>query len=258
MSAPLDTAQERLGWAKESICGLSKEVRAFIATKPFLGRIDNQSEPGWDLYQAELVKPIPAEWRKNVIDIAGHLRSPLDYAVNRVIQASPSAQQLGDKSQLSVYKSLENFTDEFKKTKIAKLLPDLAKFIADEIRPYNGGNHNLAYLNEINNIEKHWDIIGVAATQQPRSFVADLRNGNTLEVGVPEFKKGGDVLLRVSNEKPYHCSVEIAFNFALDGVRGLGLQPMIPTLAYIANEVERILSLFRQRFFDKAVSKITA
>ena len=37
MSEPLDTAKERLGWAKESICSLSDRVRAFIATEPFLG-----------------------------------------------------------------------------------------------------------------------------------------------------------------------------------------------------------------------------
>jgi hypothetical protein len=252
MSHPLDTARQRLKGAEQDIGDLNKAIRDFFALKPYRTYIDKKTKPGRHLYKVEFFAKVPPDWSRKVAHIAGDLRSPLDYAVVRVMEKNPIAmKEIRERNQsLPVCRDVDTLKGQLKDRKILTVYPELSDFILNVVKPYRRGNNLVCSLEDINNPKKHRDLypIGMAA---PGLTLRNVRGGPFIIPGGYQrgLSKDCVVLLDADPKLKFDGDLQFSLDVALSEINAFERQPLTRSLSEIAKEVRRLLGEFDRTFF---------
>jgi hypothetical protein len=251
---PLATARRRLENAKREIGDLHTSIREFFKLKPYSNVIDKDTKPGYHLYKVKLFVPFPDHWPNDVAHIASDLRSPLDYAVGRVLEqdAAGLAQIKNHSRGLPICRNAETLERELRKRKILTVYPKLGDFITNVVKPYNGGNDLICHLDTLNNSNKHWDLY-------PTGMAGPILHINEMIISGSYFgiaggykgalSKDSVTFFEASPDTKFEGNIKFRLDVALTKIDGFEGKPVVLALSQIANEVERLLSAFEQEFF---------
>ena len=255
---PLKNARRRLEWANGEITNLQTAVREFFKLKPYTVVVDEQSQPGRKIYKAEIFADIPDDWQRKVVHIAGDLRSPVDYAVRRVMEQDPVsfAQFKEHHRSLPVCRDAVALERELRQRKILAVYPVLGDFILQDIKPYPRGNRLLCNLDALNNSKKHRDLYPIGMAAPSMSVNMHIRSSSYFSL--PGSAGGGYhlgsseksvVLFEIASDAEFDGNLQVSLDVALAQVEGFERQPLTRSLSEIANEVERILTAFEEKCF---------
>jgi hypothetical protein len=212
-----------------------------------------------DIYRARVHKCVPPEFSVIIGDAAHNLRSALDQLVCELIRANK--RQLGNRSGFPIATTQKRF-EEAVIGKTTGVSAKTERFIR-RLKPYKGGNEALWILHELDAMDKHVDIVPVAAATVDMNVAIGMPFGLTPEGNIqmgqwqfsdfsPEnFKpifplKDNVEIYRI--DSGIHHQFRARFDVALGRTPVLkGGEPIGELLCQLANFVERVLGVAERR-----------
>ncbi len=175
MSDPLSSARIKIDRAKKHFAEIDAAIAAFEARDPFYVETDKESDPRYEIYRFRQREAIPPTWGAIVGDCAHNLRSALDHlAVALVVQGGGTPTQ---------YTSFPIGRDEadFRSRLKSRLNGASAQAIAliEGLQPYSGADNPIFALHSLDILDKHENLVPVAAANSRRGFKIDIRQPGT-------------------------------------------------------------------------------
>lgn len=246
----LEGPKSKIERAYSHISDLDQRIKGFFQSEPYeiATQLDPDGTQEWFVVRKtkELPKIIPVIVGEVIYD----LRSALD-------QLTCCLAKKAGRDCTDVYFPFAGSKQKFElkdtQGKIQKLHPD-AVLMIQQLHPYKGGNDFLWSLNRLNNLDKHQSLIGAGTmgvqfnadlTMKPREGLNTIQ---ALKTTSDPFKEEIKILSFPAGCKP-EGKVNIAFDVAFRDVEIVERQSVLATLYQYANLVEKIISIFDDRFF---------
>lgn len=262
----------KIARAQKHFDELKSALAGFFETNPYAVICKTDSKTGQKTYFIKIEQSIPGEIGVVVGDVVHNLRSALDQIVCCLFKCN--GKQISGSNGLPVATSRERFR-ETRVGKLKNLSPKATRFI-NRLKPYDGGNSSLFLLAELDNLDKHNQIVPVAsgkATIQtwvgmPSLFVSPegglaignppieegyVPLGHHLPSGVPEDFK--PVSLLQEETEVYRSPVPFPFNekiaFFVDVTFGKTKvtrdETLLGTLDHLIKLTKRIFEIVERR-----------
>ena len=161
MQPPLLGPKLKVERAKRHLADFNEVIRVFFESNPYELVADRDAATGDQIYRVRVNAFPPSDLSIIAGDVVHNLRSALDQMVCALIRANRNQVSGGNGFPISGSKA------RFESASIGKLKntsPQAKRFIF-RLKPYNGGNKALWLLSELDNMDKHNQIVPVAAGQ---------------------------------------------------------------------------------------------
>lgn len=146
-SQTFEDARSKAQWAKSHIYQLVREYRALLDSDLARLTIEDDFEPGQQRVKIGMAG-FPPSIPLIIGDAVHNLRTAFDYIIVAITGLKWIALPIGKTRDDVISKSTDY-------GKIKDAFPDLARFIIDEIQPYQGGQFLLWELSQLDRIDKH-------------------------------------------------------------------------------------------------------
>jgi hypothetical protein len=158
-------------WAIAHLEGFQQRLKAWINGPPYSLIEEPHPEMGKKLIKLRIDSPLPLIFSAEVGAIINAVRTSLDLlasALARRNRKKPSADR-----HFPIYPTLYDFIDPLNVAKREQWLPDSARGIIENLKPYRGGNDRLFALHHFDVIRKHERLLAVRIS--PTSISASPR-----------------------------------------------------------------------------------
>ena len=241
--------------AKRHLADFKGRWDEFVTSKPYEDITKDDPKTGERIFALRVLSDPPCDLSVIAGDVVHNLRSALDQLVCGLIRANRKEVSGSNGFPISRNKK------RFKTAQVAKLKnvsPKAARFIR-LLKPYEGGNRYLWLLQQLDNMDKHNQIIPVVAgnvefrvlKRVPSSFTGlglPQVIPRVLPLGGVELLKGDCEIYRVSKlalDPHRDPTVTIQMTFGKTGfTRG---EPIIEILKDIIQLIERIIDIVERR-----------
>ena len=254
---PLLSCRIKIDRATKHFNDLTQAIKPFANRETYRIWADEQSEPAIKIYRVKITEDMPPEWSGYIGDVIHNLRSALDCLATELVlkYCSNVNDEILRKTYFPISWDEPGLTNNKRRAEFFERVgPEVEKVIR-LMEPYRGGNgHALWQLDQLDVADKHRRILPArGAVVNVEFFVPSPETGGA--VSAPQQKppfplKDGDEVCRVVFFQPEfnanaHFTLEIAFNEPPIAVG----EPVMPTLTKFHNFVERVITIFEQRFF---------
>lgn len=233
------------------------------ATDPFTGET---------VFLVRMVKPLPDDVNAIVGDIVHNLRSSLDVLVSNLVRANSN--QIWYKTSFPIVLSPNKY-EKAAREKLKGVSPAAETFIR-RLRPWGGGSPVFSLLSELNNQDKHDDIIPVVAARMNVLVEAGMRGIGILPDGrlgngpgaIPFGQHLGPMVadgpmveidaetevLRIHPDLARGYDVKFHMNLTImfGGDLAAKQLPIVYTLEQMADAIERILDIVDRKIIQKS------
>jgi hypothetical protein len=245
--------------AKEHVCDLDKNLRAFFDTNPYEVGAKTDPQTRKLIYYMLSIDPIPELIPLIAGDAIQNLRSSLDYLAYQIV-----CSDTGDNppNPSGIYFPIAKTCAKYETGKHGKMQGAGQKTFdaIDALKPYKGGNDLLWILHRLNNIEKHRLLLTVGAESTGINF-GQLGVGSgggifspttiaafeSMEVyiastggGYP-LKEGFELYIGAADEKP-NPKQQFRFDVALNEPGIIEGKSLLNTVHQLATSVEGVVS----------------
>lgn len=178
--------------AQRHIDEVNSILAAFLKTDFCKLHIEVDAKTGDSLLKFELIAKLPPEIALAVGDALHNLRTAMDHIAFDVLGATeewisfPMGKKRDDLIAARQYGATK------------KVLPDFADFIADVIKPYQGGDYQLWEIGALDNLDKHRLVVPIVSIQALTNVNAEDENHNVFSGCTFAVGEGG-VLHAVRN-----------------------------------------------------------
>jgi hypothetical protein len=233
--------------AKQHINDLHSRIWAFAATDFYSLRVDKDAETGKYGLKVEVRKPLPDDFALIIGDAAHNLKSVLDVALNEVVFRRLN--RYDDYTRFPFKKTRDDLVNAINGALIKQASKEVANFIVNVVKPYDGGNDALVALHKLNILDKHRLLLPVMQVTSIVDFCAEDDRGNrmvnatlvvTRDRAVTLFASSGNI--QITNEGKAVPLVFFDKGLPMEG------QPVVPSLVQLTELVSGIVEGIESAF----------
>ncbi len=248
--------------AKHHLFDLKAAIKGFQETNPYEIEVYDEDETGDQVYIVHVRSEPPITLAAIVGDVLNNLRSALDYLVFELAEGRG-----GDKLYFPIYNTADSFKAAIKGMEKIILCNEAIELLR-ATQAYEGGKgHGLWQLHQLNRREKHRFLIPVGAANaqatvsMPRALMEMMRKFRRplFHPGifyakpanrVFPLKEGTELYRLLAQGRGGTVGKDPKFTFVIAFGEGEILKgdPVLPTLAKLANLVEGTINSFRPFF----------
>jgi hypothetical protein len=244
------TVGHKVERAEKHVLDLQDALQAFLDSRPYEVVREYNPDTGEFSYRVARVMPT----RPGIMLIAGdaihNLRSALDHLIWQLVKAN--GQEPGRANEYPIFECPERY--EAEKGRKIQGVGDIAANAIDATQPYKGGNDEFWILKELDNIDKHRELIGTGwafkNVNLPPPAIRAFSGGYefTSAPGVlqpttpPHCLKAGDVLHSTNIDLEY--DVDFGLTVAFDEPSVLQGEAVLETVKKLAHLVRNIVNCF--------------
>lgn len=237
-----ESAKLKVQWANSHADELNRVFAAFLKSDFYTFSNERDAETGYYRMEVSNKKAMPMAVPLLLGDIIHNLRTALDHAATSIVGD-------GRDAYFPFHRNLINFISAegqivCTKTKlIEQAMPELGRFIIDEIKPYEAGNAVLWKLTKLDAINKHKFLLPTVELTSVTAYdLYDSQHGNSIGqitaiVGSGENAK----LVRSFGKFEVRGKIEPAFEVLFGKDTFFDNQPIVETLFNISNAVSETL-----------------
>lgn len=241
--------------AEAHLADLDAQITAFLRSNPYRVVEDRHGEPGQYVIRVKVTQWPPHHWSTLIGDVLGNLRASLDHLVYDMTIAWS-----GEALQGTAFPILtdEQLWDEANKRGEAtprsglyktRGIHEMARRLIHDVQPFHAGeeagNHPLALLNVLSNIDKHRTLTVGGSTIR----LAELRYAppthDHFVTGEGPFIDGSTLATYrppPGAEKDFHVELDVAFDIAFDHRTPYEGTRVLPALRSMVEAVVSILA----------------
>lgn len=253
----------KLERAERHLKELEDAIAAFLASQPYSVVVDIDPKTGEEVHRLRVHKCLPNDLSVIIGDVAHNLRSALDQMICELVRDNRRQTRL--KTGFPISTTPKRF-EEAVVGKLEGATAQTQRFVR-RLKPYQSGNRALWLLHEIDAMDKHVEIIPVAAgsphiivnTRLPFTFGEDgsfsIGRMSTF-AGIPENSRPINPL--VDNVEFYRWhpnamqNIEIVIYITLGQTKGFpGGEPIFDLLQELVQFVRRVVELAERRLMRK-------
>jgi hypothetical protein len=250
---PLHGPRLKIRQSQERADDLEALVTGLFKATPFALVPDDLDPTTGDRWlRIKLVGSLPERVHSLVSEAVHPLRSALDLSAAALARANGA-------SDAHIHFPFAGSRQDFEAALQGKKVKGIDAVAVDVIRrfqPYKGGNDFLWALNQLDNLDKHRDLVPVGTVGNVAAVGLHVRNAKVgflmsgdrrLDKGIRVSNLGPDGEIRASNEpmSGFHISAGVAFD---DGVDVLAGELVVPTLRKLAGVAEEIVNALARCF----------
>jgi hypothetical protein len=235
---PFESPKRRLLRAKQHIRDLDARIEKFFKKQPHKRVVDLDADGVTELHKVKLTKPVPNQFADRTAEAVEGLRSALDqtgYAVAVLAGAVepksayfPIAEKAAD---------LENVI----KGRCKDLPPAIVSYFRS-FNPYKGGNDPIWTLNRASNLGKHRALVRIGMSVLKITTIGPgLLIGGRIPLPRWDSEKNEMIFGVVEPGGKFLYDFEFTFFIAFDEIEIIEGNPVVPVLATMTGEVERII-----------------
>lgn len=234
----LKDARSKIERARKHISDLDAARAAFLGSNPYVGTPQFNGKENCTVYVLKSLPQIPDGIPVILGNAVHNLRVALDYVACELVR-SAGAEPKG------VYFPICESADKYRSESPGKTrgMPQIAKEMIDQMRPYSGGNDGLWGLHRLDIIDKHrlLPMVGMRVGSWQVNLSPTPTNYN---FAMPSILQEGDMIgwIDGNHEADKQMSVTADISFGEPDV--FEGQPMIETLVQLGDLVQAIVSHF--------------
>lgn len=235
---PFESSKRRLLRAKQHIRDLDSRIEKFFKKQPHKRAVDLDADGLTELHKVKLTKPVPAQFSDRTAETIEALRSALDqtgYAVAILAGA------VEPKSAYFPIAETDTGLEMVIKGRCKDLPPDIVSFFRS-FKPYKGGNDPIWTLNRASTVAKHRALIRVGMSVLKISVNSpSLLMGRSIPAPKWDSEKNEVIFGIVGPGGKFQYDFEFTFFIAFDEIEIIEGMPVVPILATMTGEVDRVI-----------------
>jgi hypothetical protein len=224
--------------AKHHISDLSEKRAAFVQSNVYFGIPKFNTETNRTEFFLGDIPPVDPDVRLLLGDVAHNLRTALDHLACELARSMGIVDPM---VYFPIFESEEVYEAEVgRKT---KGLPKEAKDLIDTIGPYGGHDDLLWGLHELDRIDKHRLVLTTTAKISSWSATLD-QTSRTYNFALNFNLKTGDKIGEIEGNHEADKQMSVTADIAFGEPEVFKGEALFPTLNFIAEQVERVISAF--------------
>ena len=248
----LDGCKKNLERAKKHIVDLNTAVDEFVASKPYKFRVDLDWNYRQVIKYAQLTRPIPDEIYFAARDAIYGIRVPLDHMTCQL--AIKNVKSTNGVS-FPIAGSAKEFGEAQAQGKIRKLAPAAQAFICG-LNPYLGGDNLLWAVGNINNPDKHVDLVpiglsgggmmgslGIGGTGYVGELIIGSLTWSAMDESMEVMRFSMDTTVQLQDNR------EPVLNIAFREMSPIKYRPIVGLVTEAHTRVSEIITEAEKRFF---------